>query len=146
MRMKKDLLDVCYHGNFAEIYGYPECCHYYFHSDALVFIQNVDGKGLSDKELALGFFGTGYRPCPVCQEKLPQDVYDGICRRRAHDAPFPLENSYIFRVNPVMKFIRAMDQRNVTLQTSLIRAVLHKNELSQIDRNYLTELLKKSLT
>jgi len=72
--------------HFAQWFGYPPCCHnaFWFDRDWLY------GKE-SDDEVRIGMIGTGYRPCPECQKKTTQELYDYICANRFSDVPFPLQ-------------------------------------------------------
>lgn len=64
--------------------GYPKCCieHY-------VAAQGAPTP--TKAERALGFGGTGYRPCPQCQTRPMAEVWSDIILRRLIPVPFPLE-------------------------------------------------------
>ncbi len=72
----------------AQWFGYPACCHNYFWFDR----TTLTGPH-SQQELELGFLGTGYRPCPDCQQLSTAEIYRGICERRLSFLPFPVERT-----------------------------------------------------
>ncbi len=107
--------------NHGQWYGYPACCHNYFWFQRKLLLGEKTAE-----ELALGFLGTGYRPCPDCQKLTAAEIYRGICERRWSDLPFPIQGEDFDAgvMHPrlhetLFKFAEAMKSQGVVLDPKL---------------------------
>jgi hypothetical protein len=64
------------------ICGYPVCCIEDFIEQ---WDLRVSGAGWEPRQLD----GTGYVPCPSCNEKTREDLLKAIALRRVSSVPFP---------------------------------------------------------
>jgi hypothetical protein len=64
------------------ICGYPPCCIQDFIDE---FAWRTGGGQWDHRQL----YGTGYVPCPSCNEKTREDLLEAIAARRVSSVPFP---------------------------------------------------------
>lgn len=64
-------------------YGYPRCCI----DDFLVTVEDFQVRRI--RRLPRKLTGTGYVPCPICNEKTEEELKDVINKNRVCPIPFP---------------------------------------------------------
>ena len=64
------------------ICGYPPCC-------IEDFIDELPYRSTCSDWHSRQFTGTGYVPCPSCNEKTREDLLEAIAVRRVSSVPFP---------------------------------------------------------
>jgi hypothetical protein len=64
------------------ICGYPPCC-------IQDFIDEYSSRCKDNRWVPRHWDGTGYVPCPSCNEKTREDLLEAIAARRVSSVPFP---------------------------------------------------------